>query len=1241
MGSRLEQKSTLVRKCIENHDFTDETGEEYEASKFGGFKDYFRRKKTKLQNLDADLRARSQDKPQIFRGVVCHVNGYTQPSLHDLHTLIVQHGGGFIQYLDGKTMVTHIIASNLTPKKKEEFKRYRIVKPAWVVDSIKAGKLLPWDTYRVVDEGVAQKVLGFDNGQVVSQVNKATRGYREQTDASWYTSQLRGSQSTAPRKPPLLTQTVTPDIEEIDDDDEFGLPDITSSVEQALNEAENLPTDQDDGGSRAPEVAGGPQTPPPTSPMLPPQEEAKVETEAQSPDAIEPEPPPGHQSVLRPREGSQEPDYTHSLIRNSEVLKNVSPTKLAAMTAEEHNALILSDPKIRKSTVVHPDFLEQYYRESRLHHLSTWKADLKSQLQALAAEKSSSQKAKQKRLPGQRRYVMHVDFDSFFAAISLKKCPQYKDKPVAVAHGGGSGSEIASCNYPARKFGVSNGMWMKRAQELCPSIKILPYDFPGYEDASRKFYDAIMATGGIVQSVSIDEALVDISVMCFTGSGTDGVRRDEGAVHREQSRADEIAQALRDEVLQKTGCAVSVGIGANILQAKIALRKAKPAGQYQIKPDDVLELIGQLEVQKLPGVAWSIGGKLEEIGIKLVKDVRETSKEKLINTLGPKTGEKIYEYARGIDKTEVGEQVVRKSVSAEVNWGVRFENQEQVDEFMSGLCGELHKRLMKERVKGRQLTMKVMKRAADAPLDPPKHLGHGKCDVFNKSLQLGVATNDHALIAREAIALIKSFNISPGELRGIGIQMQKLDQIKVGAEGADQGSQRRLQFKAGPGFSKAAPSVPPVVPRDDIQDEGHTPPKERIAEANKPSAAFRPANPGTPSKKPLNVLGTQFVLPTQVDPAVLAELPEDIRAKLARQMHVKAGVEEVEEAPPAPEVIPKLRLADTKDSLPPSRAHSPATIVPPQSQLDLSILNALPADLRAEVLGFYKKPQAGPSRQGDQCVLPQSPRKNRTLPAPPPVVKRGRGRPKGAKNLTSRLRKVANDRSTLTQSNFIAHSAPIPAISEAAASHSSRKSASEVEEEQQLDPEVLAALPAELRKEILAQQRQERLQRTGGIDTSLHQRPKKNSWLNGNNKKETSIVVTDSDSGLPEQHPQRQQHSFLLPPRPPQPTFTSQKLSTLPELRNAISAWFQEFQDEAPFVEDVDALITYLKAVVLDERDLDKAVKLVKWMDWVIEEHGEDVPEDVLNGWTDALGRTRSGVQDAARERGLGCVVFE
>src|SRR5271168_99647 len=191
MGSRLEKGSESVRKRIEAHSFEDEEGEEYEGSKFGGFSDYFRRKKIKLQNLDAELRSSSAGKPQIFKGIVAHVNGYTQPSLNDLHHLIVSHGGGFMQYLDGKTTVTHIIAANLTPKKAIEFRRYRIVKPAWIVESVEAGKLLPWDAYRVVDEGVGQRLLGFDEGRIVGQANEQQRGYRDQTNVSWYASQVK------------------------------------------------------------------------------------------------------------------------------------------------------------------------------------------------------------------------------------------------------------------------------------------------------------------------------------------------------------------------------------------------------------------------------------------------------------------------------------------------------------------------------------------------------------------------------------------------------------------------------------------------------------------------------------------------------------------------------------------------------------------------------------------------------------------------------------------------------------------------------------------------------------------------------------------------------------------------------------------------------------------------------------------------------------------------------------------
>ena len=110
-----------------------------------------------------------------------------------------------------------------------------------------------------------------------------------------------------------------------------------------------------------------------------------------------------------------------------------APAERKVLTAEEHNAILLSNPHMAKSSTANPDFINQYYRESRLHHLSTWKADLKAQLQARAQEKSSSQKARQKRVPGARRYVMHVDFDSFFAAVSLRKNPHLIDKVVVIS----------------------------------------------------------------------------------------------------------------------------------------------------------------------------------------------------------------------------------------------------------------------------------------------------------------------------------------------------------------------------------------------------------------------------------------------------------------------------------------------------------------------------------------------------------------------------------------------------------------------------------------------------------------------------------------------------------------------------------------------------------------------------------------------------------------------------------------
>ncbi|MCJ1341811.1 deoxycytidyl transferase [Bachmanniomyces sp. S44760] len=1238
MGSRLDVNSTAVRKKIEGHKFDDEEGEEYSDSKFGGFTDYFRRKKIKLQNLDAERRSLATN-PPIFRGVVAHVNGYTQPSLNDLHALIVDYGGGFMQYLDGKTTVTHIIASNLTPKKKIEFRRYRIVKPAWVTDSVKAGRLLPWESYRVVDEGVGQQILGFDNGNVVSQTNVQYKGYKDQTDTSWYTEQVKGVvdelsrddvQSTSEM---LFLSTQTPPSaigKDVNLDENFRSfhPTIIQKDVPGAGSG-RLCTIGDPIGNSSTEVAqhmndvvaGGDRTPIPfvsgngsvelTQDMRVVKESTPQNTEQPVVDEDHSRLGIADQITEYPE---NEPNISESYGTNGvldSVVRVIDQThrtglnetnhaslgKKTRATAEEHNAELLADPRVWKSTVVNPGFLKQYYEESRLHHLSIWKAELKSQLQALAAERSSSQKAFQKRPPGSRRYVLHVDFDSFFAAVSLLKHPEYVDKPTVVAHGGGSGSEIASCNYPARKYGVKNGMWMKTAQQLCSDLKVLPYDFKAYENASRNFYDAIMDTGGIVQSVSVDEALVDISVACVEAGGHGGKGIHEGSIWREQAKADEVAQCLRDEIMQKTGCAVSVGIGGNILLAKLALRKAKPAGQYQVKPEELLEFIGCLTVQDLPGVAYSIGGKLEELGVKFVRDVRELTKERLISTLGPKTGQKLWEYARGIDRTEVGEQVTRKSVSAEVNWGIRFVTLEQADEFVQSLCEELHKRLVHENVKGRQLTMKIMRRAADAPLDPPKHLGHGKCDTFSKSIVLGVATNSSDVLGREALSVMKGWGFSPGELRGIGVQMTKLEPLKGFSDGPLDGSQKRLQFKAG-----TSPTKPPLKPEDSVVDDVWSlqKPKPTLT-----TAAIKSELPGTitpDTDKVLDTFGSQFVLPSQVDPDVLAELPEDIRSKFQSNPQRSPGI------PQETEPLSKSR------SISPARY---TDAVPSHSQLDQETLNALPEDVRAEILAFYDT--QAPAKPRGQSLLPQSPRKVRAITnkkATTPTKKRTGG-------LFSRSKASAMDaNSTLTQSNFVAATRSTTSGMKAKANVFDN----EMDSTEEVSPEFLEALPEDIRREVLAQQRRDRLKKRGGIDLLTK---------NQNKRKPPTRNATNIDAAnYVDSHQPGVQRRIRIPPKDPKPTFTARKLSALEDLRDAISSWFGEFRDEGPYDEDVLALEEYLKKVVGEERDMAKAVGVVQWLRWIVDEgNGED-------GWKGALRRLEEGIGAAVEARGLGVVVF-
>ena len=115
---------------------------------------------------------------------------------------------------------------------------------------------------------------------------------------------------------------------------------------------------------------------------------------------------------------------------------------------------------------------------------------------------------------------------------------------------------------------------------------------------------------------------------------------------------------------------------------------------------------------------------------------------------GKKTGELLYNMCRGIDNSKLSLEHVRKSISAEVNYGIRFENHTEAEEFLKKLSAEVCTRLKKVNAKGRCLTLKLMVRAQEAPKETVKFMGHGHCDYFTRSKNCNVAVDELSIITK-------------------------------------------------------------------------------------------------------------------------------------------------------------------------------------------------------------------------------------------------------------------------------------------------------------------------------------------------------------------------------------------------------------------------------------------------------------------------------------------------------------
>lgn len=245
-----------------------------------------------------------------------------------------------------------------------------------------------------------------------------------------------------------------------------------------------------------------------------------------------------------------------------------------------------------------------------------------------------------------QRKIIHVDMDAFYASVEQLDDPSLKGKPIVV---GGSRERgvVAAASYEARRFGVRSAMPSVTARRLCRDLVFVPPRFDRYREISRIVQGIFEEYTPLVEPMSLDEAYLDV---------TDDIRAMGSAMRT--------AEAIRRDILDRTGLTASAGVSFNKFLAKMASDMRKPDGLFVIRPERAADLVAGIDVAKFHGIGPATAARMKAMGIHTGADLRMRDAVELGAEFG-KSGRHFHEIAWGRDDRPVIPDRERKSFGSE------------------------------------------------------------------------------------------------------------------------------------------------------------------------------------------------------------------------------------------------------------------------------------------------------------------------------------------------------------------------------------------------------------------------------------------------------------------------------------------------------------------------------------------------------------------------------------------------
>lgn len=292
------------------------------------------------------------------------------------------------------------------------------------------------------------------------------------------------------------------------------------------------------------------------------------------------------------------------------------------------------------------------------------------------------------------RRVLHVDCDAFFVQVARLEDPEGIGRESLVLVGGtpeGRGV-VTSASYAVREFGVRSGMPTGEALRLCPEARVVPVPRDACSRRSRDVRLVLENTSPVVQAASIDEFYLDLT-------GTERLLAGETLL--------DTADRIRLRVLAETNVNVSIGGGTRRIVAKLATRKAKPAGVHVVAPGDEPTFMTQFDLADIPGVGPSFVAALAKRGLVTVAEAVQVEREWLERWFGSGRGAWLYNRIRGEDASRVVAGEPRRSISSERTFFADIDADERLVDKLMKLCLSVGRTMRRSGLRARTVSVKL------------------------------------------------------------------------------------------------------------------------------------------------------------------------------------------------------------------------------------------------------------------------------------------------------------------------------------------------------------------------------------------------------------------------------------------------------------------------------------------------------------------------------------------------------